>query len=98
MNPTVAQHVIDQALAEDEPRARAEFLAEFRRDVEVFLTRETIEGVTVPGRHELPPVDSIRYSAWRPLRPATVKHVQRPRVESVLVVPKTAKNGAQTRH
>jgi hypothetical protein len=63
-NPTVPQHVIDQALAEDEPRARAEYMAEFRRDVEAFLTRETIEGVTIPGRQELPPVESLRYSAF----------------------------------
>jgi hypothetical protein len=62
MNPTVSGHVVDDALAEDEPRARAEYLAEFRRDIEAFLPRETVDAVTVPGRRELLPLDEgVRY-------------------------------------
>ena len=46
MNPTVAQEIIDRALEEDAPSAEAEYLAEFRRDIEAFLSAEAIEAVT----------------------------------------------------
>ena len=54
LNPTVPQKVIDNAYAEDEASARAEYGAEFRSDVESFISREAVEAAVVPGRHELP--------------------------------------------
>jgi hypothetical protein len=56
MNPLVPQRVIDDAMERDAASARAEFLAEFRSDIEAFVSREVIEAVTVPGRRELLPV------------------------------------------
>ena len=61
MNPSVPAHVVDQALAEDEPAARAEWLAEFRSDLEAFVSREVVEGCTVPGRLGLPPAQGVPY-------------------------------------
>lgn len=61
LNPTFPQATIDQALEEDEPRARAEYLAEFRTDVETFISREAVEACVEPGRLELPPVRGVRY-------------------------------------
>src|SRR5439155_660275 len=54
MNPTVPEAVIAEAYAEDEAAAAAEYGAEFRRDVEAFLTREAVEAVVAPSRRELP--------------------------------------------
>jgi hypothetical protein len=61
MNPTVSADVVEQALAEDEPAARAEWLAEFRSDLEAFVSREAIEACTVPGRVGLPPTNGNWY-------------------------------------
>jgi hypothetical protein len=53
MNPLVAEAVVETALAEDPAAAASEFLAEFRRDVESFVTAEAVEAVIVRGRYEL---------------------------------------------
>ncbi len=47
-----------------QPRARAEWLAEFRRDIEGYVSRDVVEAVVVPGRREPPPVEGLRYSAF----------------------------------
>jgi hypothetical protein len=64
MNPTVAQSLIDRALEEDPAKASAEYLAEFRTDVDSFVSREVVEAALVPGRRELPYRDGIRYVAF----------------------------------
>jgi hypothetical protein len=64
MNPTVPQAIIDAAYAEDEARASAEYGAQFRRDIESFIARETVDACIVPGRHELPRVAGITYTAF----------------------------------
>ena len=64
LNPTFPQSTIDAAIKHDEPRARAEYLAEFRTDVETFVAREVVEACVCPDRHELPPIGSTRYSAF----------------------------------
>jgi hypothetical protein len=64
LNPTLPQQVIDRAMERDPAAARAEFLAEFRTDVETLLTLESIEAATIPGRLELPPSSSVRYVAF----------------------------------
>lgn len=64
MNPTIPQRIIDQAYERDEASAKAEYGAEFRSDIEEFLSREVVEGCTVPGRVELPPIRSVKYSAF----------------------------------
>ena len=64
MNPTVPQRIVDDALAEDPARAGAEYLAEFRSDIETFVPREVVEAATVPERWELPYVAGHRYRAF----------------------------------
>ena len=64
MNASVPQALVDRALEEDEPRARAEYLAEFRTDVETFLSREVVEGCVVEGRRELPALAGVGYFAF----------------------------------
>src|SRR5439155_11835382 len=64
MNPTVPEHVVEDALAAAEPAARAEWLAEFRSDLEAFVSREVIEAATMPGLLAVPPVAGIRYVAF----------------------------------
>jgi hypothetical protein len=46
MNPGLPERVITEALERDETTARAEFLAEFRSDVEGFLQREVVDAAT----------------------------------------------------
>jgi len=64
MNPTVPQKVIDDALQEDPSKAGAEYLAEFRSDIETFVDREVVESAVVVGRHELAPVSGVQYVAF----------------------------------
>ncbi len=64
MNPTVPQHVIDDAVERDPASAGAEYLAEFRADIEAFIAREVVDAAVVPGRHELPPVSGQSYLAF----------------------------------
>jgi hypothetical protein len=64
MNPTVPESVIAEAMEADPASARAEYFAEFRTDVEGFVTREVIDQCTIAGRRELPPVEGERYSAF----------------------------------
>ena len=64
MNSTIPNSIIQDALEADEPAARAEWLAEFRKDVESYVSIEAIEAVTVPGRHQIPPLERITYKAF----------------------------------
>jgi hypothetical protein len=64
MNPTVPQRVIDEALERDPASAAAEWMAEFRIDVESFIAREAVEAAVCCGRFELPPSNGVRYSAF----------------------------------
>jgi hypothetical protein len=61
MNPTLSQEIIGDALKDDPAAARAEWLAEWREDIEGFLSLELVEAVVVPGRHELPRVGDANY-------------------------------------
>ena len=62
----VAQHVIDRALAEDAPRARAEFLNIWREDLSDFIPIDVIDAATDWGVSERPPSpnSSVKYIAW----------------------------------
>lgn len=64
MNPSVPRRVIDQATERDPESAKAEYGAEFRSDIEAYISREAIEGCTILGRIELPPIPGVRYSAF----------------------------------
>jgi hypothetical protein len=64
MNPSVPQAVIDAAMERDPASASAEYLAEFRKDVETFVEREAITACVAPGVRERAPVSDLRYSAF----------------------------------
>src|SRR5262249_26340557 len=64
MNATIPQSVVDDALEADEAAARAEWLAEWRRDVDAFVSREVIDACVVPGRMSLPRLRDYEYVAF----------------------------------
>ena len=53
-NPTLPQEEIDQALAADYARNAAEYLAQFRTDVEGFVTLEAVEACMGDYHERLP--------------------------------------------
>jgi hypothetical protein len=64
MNPSVPQSVIDAAMERDPTSAAAEYLAEFRRDIESFVNREAVEACVAAGVRERPPMSDVSYSAF----------------------------------
>jgi hypothetical protein len=64
MNPLADADEIARAYEEDPAKAAAEYGAEFRTDIEAFVSREVVEAAVVPGRHELPPVRGVAYHAF----------------------------------
>ncbi|WP_020092299.1 hypothetical protein [Methylobacterium sp. 285MFTsu5.1] len=64
MNPTIPQKLIDEALERDLPSASAEYLAQFRSDVESFVSREVVEAAIPMGVVEKAPITGITYSAF----------------------------------
>jgi hypothetical protein len=63
MNDTLDPKVVQRAYETDPLSAAAEYGAEFRRDVEGFITPEALAAVVVTGRLELPP-GRLRYQAF----------------------------------
>ena len=64
MNSTIPQSLIDKALAEDEASASAEYMGQFRTDIEGFVLLEALKAVTISSRKELLPNTQIRYAAF----------------------------------
>jgi hypothetical protein len=64
MNPNVPAAVIDAAIEADPASAAAEYMAEFRTDVETFISREVVDAAIILGRHELPRIDGCNYVAF----------------------------------
>jgi hypothetical protein len=64
MNPTVRQAIIDEALERDPARNRAEYYAEWRTDLEGYITREALEACVDPGVRELSPQAGVRYAGF----------------------------------
>ncbi len=64
MNPSVPQSVIDAAMEVDAAAASAEYLAEWRADIEAFIQREAVEACVSPGVIERPFVRGLKYSAF----------------------------------
>lgn len=64
LNPTFDRAAVATALEEDPAGARAEYLAEFRRDIESYVNREAVEACVIAGRRELPRMAQTRYSAF----------------------------------
>jgi hypothetical protein len=64
MNPSVPQSFIDSAVADDPSAAQAEYFAQFRSDLEAFISREAVEAVTSVGVYERGHISGQRYYAY----------------------------------
>jgi hypothetical protein len=62
-NPTLSQRVIDRALEKDRARASAEYLCQFRADIEGFVALEVVEAC-VGDYREQQPAAGITYRAF----------------------------------
>lgn len=64
MNPTYQQSLIDRLLKRDKVKMRAEYMAEFREDIESYLTESEIDAVTEKGMKAHLPVPGTQYFAF----------------------------------
>jgi hypothetical protein len=64
LNPTLPQRVVDRAYERDPLAAAAEYGAEFRSDIEAFVSLEAVEACVSPGVYERAPLSSVRYTAF----------------------------------
>jgi hypothetical protein len=64
MNPALAQSVVDRAMERDAASASAEYGAQFRSDLEAFVTIEAVRACVMAGIYERAPAPSITYSAF----------------------------------
>jgi hypothetical protein len=64
MNPQLPAHVVDRALAEDAPRAGAEFLNIWREDLSDFIPLDVVEACTDFGTYLRLPQSGIVYRAY----------------------------------
>jgi hypothetical protein len=64
LNPTFDARAIDTAYEEDPASAAAEYGAQFRSDIESFITRDVLDAATVAGRYELPYLRDHSYVAF----------------------------------
>src|SRR5262249_4977002 len=63
-HPTLPQRVVDRALERDPSAAAAEYLAQFRSDIESFIAREVVEKAVAPGIRERAPNEEVSYVAF----------------------------------
>jgi hypothetical protein len=62
-NPSLPQSVVDRALERDRAAASAEYLAQFRADIETFIAYEVVQACV--GDHvEMAPLGTHRYAAF----------------------------------
>jgi hypothetical protein len=64
MNPELPAHVVDKALAEDAPKARAEFQNIWREDLSDLIPLDVIESCTDFGTHERAPQAGVKYYGY----------------------------------
>lgn len=64
MNSTLKQSWIKKQYERDPFRASAEYGAEFRTDIESFVSLEAVEACVTPNRVELPFMSNARYTAF----------------------------------
>jgi hypothetical protein len=63
-NPSLPQRVVDRAIERDPAAASAEYLGQFRSDLEAFVSRDAVEAVVSPGVHERAPLAGVQYRAF----------------------------------
>ena len=64
MNPNVPQSLVDQAIEDDPANAASEYMAQFRNDLEAFVSREVVQAAIAMGRFELAPNAGTSYVAF----------------------------------
>jgi hypothetical protein len=64
MNPTLSQNVVDRAYERDSAAAASEYGAEFRRDLDSFISREVLDALIERGVRERGPLSGLRYIAF----------------------------------
>jgi hypothetical protein len=64
LNPTFDARAVENAYEDDPASAAAEYGAQFRSDVESYISREAIDAVVVSGRRELPRISGVTYHAF----------------------------------
>jgi len=64
MNPTLSQRVVDDAFERDPASAQAEYGAEFRQDIEAFISDDVLRRLCRSEPLVLPPQSGIRYQAF----------------------------------
>jgi hypothetical protein len=64
MNSSLDPAVVEEAYEDDPASAAAEYGAQFRSDIDDFVSRETVDACTVRGRMELLYAPSARYMAF----------------------------------
>jgi hypothetical protein len=62
-NSTLPQSVVDRALERDHAAASAEYLAEFRSDIDTFVSYEVVRAC-IGGHYEMAPMAQHRYHAF----------------------------------
>lgn len=63
-NPSLPQSVVDRAMQRDPASASAEYLAQFRSDVDSFVSRESVEACVEVGCRERAPLVGVTYRAF----------------------------------
>ena len=64
MNPTLPQSVVDRAYEQDAESASAEYGAEFRGDLAIFVSREALDAAVMRGVTVRAPIDGVRYCGF----------------------------------
>lgn len=64
MNPAVPQSVLDAAMERDPASAQAEYLAQFRSDLEAFVSLEAVSACVSRGVYERKPEHRVSYHAF----------------------------------
>lgn len=62
--PDYDQSIIDRAMEQDPQKARAEYLAEWRRDLADYVDREVVEAAVMNGVKEIAPTHRTIYEAF----------------------------------
>jgi hypothetical protein len=64
MNPTISERVVAEALERDPASASAEWLAEFRSDVQGYVSREVLDALVSLGTFERASLSEFSYRAF----------------------------------
>lgn len=64
MNPVISREFLLSERDDDPAAFRSEYGAEFRDDIEGYVSAERVDELTIRDRQELPPLDGVNYSAF----------------------------------